>query len=294
MTKQFDALLEQMLNEMMPADIGEIGGFSGAASHITGNVPEGEPKGHWSPLQKLSNEDRNKVLQEIFKQVFSEKENTYAPTVDNPEDLHGAIQSAIQTVSGTTGLKASGKWAAKFLADRLMTLLKNKVKYTTSGGEESLQKEMTQKEFKQALSKALEEAPPTPPQTPAEPAEPSEEAPLDETPKDVETVYTKAADLNSDDSDLEKAFNKLPDNKEMSWKEVLKTIGMTKGMALLDAGGLIETEVEKQESEDEEVKDLEFDDENEDETRGYESDFDRAMKNIGGTYTTKQFDPTWD
>ena len=65
-------------------------------------------------------------------------------------------------------------------------------------------------------------------------------------------------------------------------------------MALLDNGGLIETEVEKQESEDEEVKDLEFDDENDDETRGYESDFDRAMKNLGGVYTTKDYNPSWD
>jgi sulfite reductase alpha subunit-like flavoprotein len=287
MTKQFDALLEQMLNEMMPADIGEIGGFSGAAKHISTNVPEGEPKGHWAPLQKLSSEDRNKVLEEIFKKVFSEKENSYAPTVDNPEDLHDAIQTAIQTVSGSTSLKASGKWAAKFLTDRLMTLLKNKVKYTTSGGEETLQKEMTQKEFKQALNKALEEAP-------EKSAETASEEPSEEPAKEVETVYTKAADLNSDDADLQKAFSKLPDDKEMSWKEVLKLIGMTKGMALLDNGGLIETEVEKQESEDEEVKDLEFDDENDDETRGYESDFDRAMKNLGGVYTTKDYNPSWD
>jgi hypothetical protein len=157
MTKNFDTLLEQMLSEMMPADI-EGMGFGGAVKHVKGGVPEGEAKGHWAPLQKLSPEDRETVLGEIFKEVFSEKENTYAPTVDNPEELHGAIQSAIQKVSGSTGLKASGKWAAKFLADRIMTLLKNNVKYTTAGGEE-LEKDVTQKEFKQVLKKALEEAP---------------------------------------------------------------------------------------------------------------------------------------
>lgn len=291
MTKQFDALLEQMLSEMMPADIGEIGGFSGAAKHIKSGMPEGEPKGHWAPLQKLSDEDRNKVLEEIFKEVFSEKENTYAPTVDSPEDLHGAIQSAIQAVSARTGLKASGKWAAKFLSDRLMTLLKNKVKYTTSGGEE-LQKDMTQKEFKQALNKALEEAPATPEEAPEEEGSAAEEETSE---KEVDTVYTKSADLNSDDADLQRAFDKLPDNKEMSWEQILKTIGMTKGMALLDVGGLIETEKEKETSEDEEVKDLEFDDENENETRGYESEFERAMRDIGGVHTTKEFNSSsWD
>jgi len=257
MTKNFDALLEQMISEMMPADIGDIGGFGGAAEHIKGNVPEGEPKGHWAPLQKLTGEERNAVLQEIFKEVFSERDNTYAPTVDNAEDLHGAIQTAIQTVSNKTGLKASGKWAAKFLADRLMTLLKNKVKYTTAGGEEALHKEMTQKEFKQALNKALEEAP-------EKVEEPTEEESTKEEPteeKDVDVFYAKAADLSSDDSDLQKAFNKLPNDKEMTWEEVLKTVGMTKGLALLDAGALTEITKEKETSEEEEVKDLEFDDE---------------------------------
>lgn len=252
MTKNFDTLLEQMISEMMPADIGDIGGFGGAAEHIKGNVPEGEPKGHWAPLQKLTDEERNAVLQEIFKEVFSERDNTYAPTVDDAEDLHGAIQTAIQTVSGKTSLKASGKWAAKFLADRLMTLLKNKVKYTTAGGEETLEKEMTQKEFKQALKKALEE-------TPEKTEEPSEEEPSEE--KDVDVFYAKAADLSSDDADLQKAFNKLPADKEMTWDEVLKTVGMTKGLALLDAGALTEITKERETSEEEEVKDLEFDDE---------------------------------
>jgi hypothetical protein len=251
MTKQFDTLLEQMLSEMVPADIGEIG-FGGAVKELKKGVPEGEPKGHWAPLQKLSAEDQEKVIEEILKEIFSEKENTYAPTVDDQEQLKDSIKSAIQTVSGRTGLKAAGNWAAKFLSDRLFTLLKNKVNYTTSGGEE-VQKDMTQKDFKQALKKALEEAPEEKPETTEE--EVSSEQ------KEVETVYMKAADLDSDDADLQKAFKKLPDNKEMSWEEVLKTIGMTKGMALLDAGGLTETEKEKETSEEEEVKELDIDDE---------------------------------
>ena len=284
MTKQFDTFLEQMLSEMMPADIGEIG-FGGAVKHTSSGVPEGEPKGHWAPLQKLSPEDRETVLDAIFKKVFSEKENTYAPTTDNPEELRDAMQSAIQSVSGETSLKASGKWAAKFLADRLMTLLKDKVKYTTSVEGEEVQKDMTQKEFKQALNKALEEAP-------AE--QPTEEEPTEETDKQVETVYTKAADIQTDDSDLQKAFSKLPEDRDMSWEEVLKTVGMTKGLALIDAGGLIETEKEIEPSEDDEVKDLEFDDDGEAESRGYESDFEQALRDIGGARTTRDFNPGWD
>ena len=280
MTNNFDTLLEQMLSEMMPADIEGMGGFGGAVKHVKAGVPEGEPKGHWAPLQKLSPEDRDKVLGEIFKEVFSEKENTYAPTVDNPEDLHGAIQSAIQSVSGKTGLKASGKWAAKFLADRLMTLLKNNVKYTTSSGVESLQKEMTQKEFKQALKQALDEAP-------AKEAA-SEEPAAEEAPKsDAEMVYMKAADLESDDADLQKAFNKLPADKEMSWEEVLKSVGMTKGLALIDAGGLTETEKEVESGEEEygsEHKELELDNEDDADLSKFDRIIDPYFRTTKGSY----------
>lgn len=285
MTKQFDTLWEQMLSEMMPADIEGLG-FGGAVERIKSGVPEGEAKGHWSPLQKLSPEDRETVLGEIFKEVFSEKENTYAPTVDNAEELHGAIQSAIQNVSSKTGLKASGKWAATFLADRIMTLLKNYVKYTTAGGEEEVQKEMTQKEFKQALNKALEEAP-------AKEENAPEEAPETEE-KNVEKVYTKAADLNSDDPSLQAAFDKLPDDKEMSWEEVVKTIKMTPALALLDANAIIETEKEVEAEEDEygsDIKELDPDDED---SVGYESEFERSMRDIDPYHSTTKGGWKWD
>jgi hypothetical protein len=287
MTEKFDALMEQMINEMMPADI-EGMGLGGTVKHVQKGVPEGEAKGHWAPLQKLSSEDREKVLDEIFKEVFSEKENTYAPTVDNPKELHGAIQTAIQNVSNRTGLKASGKWAAKFLADRIMTLLKNNVRYTSAGGEETIQKEVTQKEFKQALNKALEQAPETN-------EEPKEET-AKETEENVETVYVKAADLDSDDVDLQKAFNKLPDDKEMSWGEVLKTVGMSRGLALIDAGGLNEMtkETDKEQEYGSELSAPDFD-EDESETRGYESEFDRTMRDIDSYRTTRSYDSnSWD
>jgi hypothetical protein len=244
-------------------------------------VPEGEAKGHWAPLQKLTPEDRETILGEIFKEVFSEKENTYSPLTDNPEQLHGAIQSAIQKISGKTALKASGKWAAKFLADRIMTLLKNKVQYTTAGGEEAVQKDMTQKEFKQALNKALQEAPES---APAKEDESAKEEPTEETEKEVDVVYVKAADLNSDDPDLQKAFKKLPEDKEMSWEEILKTVGMTKGMALIDAGGLSEIEKEREVGEEEDVKALDFDDEDTPDLSKFDRLIDPYFRTTKGSY----------
>ena len=268
MTKNFDTLLESLLNEMMPADIsGFDGGAGGARKHILSNVPAGEPKGHWAPIQKLSPEDREKVLDAILQKVFTEKGNTLSPNTDNANELKSAIASAVKQVSGETALKASGNYAAKFLSDRIMTLLKSTVKYTTGGGEE-LSKDMTQKEFKKALDQAITKQS-------VEKAPEAEEA-AEEPDSEAEMVYTKAADLSSDDSDLKKAFNKLPDNKEMSWKEVLKTVGMSNADALIKAGGLIETEKEEGESEGQEVPELEFGDD--------EDDAFDPMREIGSSF----------
>ena len=269
MTKNFDSLLESLLNEMMPADIsGFDGGAGGASKHILKNVPEGEPKGHWAPLQKLSPEDREKVVDAILNKVFTERGNTFSPNTDNAEELKSAIASAVKEVSGETSLKASGNYAAKFLSDRIMTLLKSTVKYTTDGGEE-LNKDVTQKEFKKALDQAISKK-----EAPAETEE--TEGETKETSSEAEMVYTKAADLDSDDSDLIKAFNKLPDNKEMSWKEVLQLVRMSKADALIQAGGLIKTEKEQEESEDSEVAELELD---ADDTADYD-----PMRDIGSSF----------
>lgn len=281
MTKEFDTLLEQMLSEMTPADIEGMGGFGGAVERIKKGVPEGEPKGHWAPLQKLSPEDRDSVLKQIFKEVFSEKGNTYAPTVDNPEELHGAIQSAIRNVSGSTELKAAAKTASKFLADRMMTLLKNNVKYTTSSGVESLQKEMTQKEFKQALKQALEEAPAEETAT--------EEPTAQEAPKsDAEMVYSKNPDVDYEPpAELQKAFDSIPTDKEMSWKEVVKIIKMSPAIALLDAGGLIETEKEVEAGEEEygsEHKELDIDDEDDLDLSKFDRLIDPYFRTTKGSY----------
>ena len=161
MTKQFDELFESLLSEWAPADIGD---FGTATQKILGRVPPGEPRGHYAPLQKLSDEYRRKVVERILRDVFTEKDGSYTATVDTPEQLNAAIKSAIQKVSSDPNveaserLKASGNWAAQFLADRLMSSLKDTVKFTTMGGEE-INVKPTQKEFKDALDKAIKQAP---------------------------------------------------------------------------------------------------------------------------------------
>jgi hypothetical protein len=286
MTKNFDTLLESMLAEMMPATMMDDMGTM--TSKVTKKIEELPGKSqHWGPLQKLSPETRGEIVKAIIKNVFADNdENTYSTTIDNPEQLKDAVKTAIKTVAEQNPeFKASGKWAVQFLADRLANkeLLGN-VKYTTMSGDDILQKDATQKEIKQALRKALEQAPAKEEAAVAEEPEQPEKADA-EVEKEVETVYVKAADLNSDDSDLQKAFKKLPDDKEMSWEEVLKSIGMTKGMALIDAGGLSEIEKEKEVGEEEDVQALEFDDEDTPDLSNFDKLIDPYFSTTKGSYS---------
>jgi hypothetical protein len=248
---------------------------------------------HWSPLQKLSAGDQERIIRAIINNVFTEKGNTYSPMADDRSQLKELIKSAITKVANVTPeFKAGGKWAVQFLADRLANEdLLGKVKYTTEGGEE-IKKDVTQKEMKAALNKALgdtkgqsvwrksaQEEVPAAEEEPAE--EPAAEEASEE--KEVETVYVKAADLSSDDSDLQKAFGKLPDGKDMSWDEVVKKIGTSKALALLDAGGLSEEEREKEDGEDGFVPALdELDDEGPD-----LSNFDRVSRMLSPDRDTR-------
>lgn len=295
MTKNFDALLESMLSKLIseaPVSMEDSPEEMTASVHKKIQELPGKSQ-HWGPLQKLSAGDRERIIRAIINNVFTERGNTYSPMADDRGQLKELIKSAITKVANATPeFKAGGKWAVQFLADRLANEdLLGKVKYTTEGGQE-IKKDVTQKEMKAALNKALgdtkgqnvwrksaqEEEPedeeqPTPAEIPKE-----EEG---EPKKVTETVYTKTADLNSDDADLQKAFNKLPDNTDMSWDQVIKKIGTSKALALLDAGGLTEEEKEKEVGEEEDVPDLELGDD-----AGADiSSFDKAAKMLNPHYS---------
>jgi hypothetical protein len=159
MTTKFDKLVESILSEMMPATSEYDPSSMGAT--VSQKISELPGKSqHWAALQKLSPEDRTKVVKAIIEKVFADNdERTYSLSIDNPEDLKEAIKDAIKSVSEEIPeFKIGGKWAIQFLADRLANkeLLGN-VKYTTASGEDVVNKEMTQKEVRQALRKALEE-----------------------------------------------------------------------------------------------------------------------------------------
>lgn len=288
MTSQFDKLFESLITELAPAEM--FGDFGSMSSRVSKKVQDLSGKSqHWAPLQKLSPESRDYIIQTIIKNVFTERGNRYTPMADDPEQLKNLVKSAIIKVAKTNPeFKASGKWAVQFLADRLSNKeLLGDVKYTTEGGDE-IKKDVTQKEVKAALDKALsdtkgqsvwkkshqDEAPVEPKAVEEEPEEKQDK-------KEIETVYIKAADLESDDDDLQKAFAKLPSDQEMSWDQVIKKVGTSKAIALLDAGGLSEEEREKEAGEDEFVPALDADD-----NEGPDlSNFDRVSRMIDPSYS---------
>ena len=288
MTKSFDTLVESILSEMMPA-MSEFGTGAEMGAAVAKKVPS-EKSQHWGPIQKLDDSTRTEIINAIISNVFTDNENnTYSSIIDNAEELKNAIKDAIKEVasSNSTFAKAlgSGKWAVQFLADRLSNkeLLGN-VKYTTAGGE-TVKQDATQKEIKAALNKALEKAP-TEAEVTSATAEVEQETPEETAPEvaseepETEVVYQKAADLESDNDDLQKAFAKLPDNKDLSWEQLLKTIGMTKAQGLIDAGGLSEItkEVEVTEPEfGEKLPDVAGEEQEDSEPEDFDTSFRRSM-----------------
>lgn len=294
MTKNFDSIFESLLSEMMPASM--MDDFGGMASKVSKKVEELPGKSqHWGPLQKLSPESRDQIVKAIISNIFTDKGNTYAPMVDDPEQLKDAIKSAISKVAQLNPeFKASGKWAVQFLADRLANkeLLGN-VKYTTDGGEE-IKKDVTQKEMKAALNKALgdttksvwkKSSEPEEEKAPEATAKEEEPETKEEVKKETKMVYTKAADLSTDNEELNKAFNKLPDDTEMSWDEVVKKVGTSKALALMDAGGLSEEEVEYEVGEEEDVPELDIEDEDSPDLSNYDRIIDPYFRTTKGGWS---------
>jgi len=155
MTKSFNRLFETLLVEMMPVEMGV--GPDVASSKIKSSAEQSEGKGHWAPLRDA--EGREEITNAIIAKVFREKGNTYSSDIHDKDQLHSAIQKAIQELAQENGtFKAGGKWASKFLADRIVTTLKPFLTFTTTDGEEVKKQPTTQKEIKQALNKALEKA----------------------------------------------------------------------------------------------------------------------------------------
>lgn len=249
MTTEFDRVLEEYLNSLQTLNEAPItGDISSIAPKVISKAKEAPMSGHWKLLKKQENMEE--VVMNILKHVLPDNNNTYNPDIDTPEELKAAIKDAIEEVTSKKG------WAAKFLADRLANKeLIGSVTYDVANKAMSSQKSVTQKEVKQALNKALEEKPAA----------------------DIESeaTYYRAADLDSDDTALTKAFNKIPAEGNIKWSDVISKVGEEAATALKKAGALIEVVGgEEEEDEEKEIPALEFDDE---EDGDISSNFDRII-----------------
>lgn len=248
MVTEFDKIIKQYLNELEIINEAPItGDISDIAPKIISKAKESPMSGHWKLLKKQENMEQ--VVMDILKHVLPDNNNTYNPDIDNAQELKAAIKDAIEEVTSKKG------WAAKFLADRLANKeLIGSVTYDVANQAMSSQKPVTQKEVKQALNKALEQKPAAEVET--------------------EASYYRAADLDSDDATLTKAFNKIPSEGNMKWSEIVAKVGEEAATALKKAGALIEVVGAEEEDEEKEVPALEFDDEDDIDVT---SNFDRII-----------------
>jgi hypothetical protein len=113
---------------------------------------------------------------------------------------------------------------------------------------------------------------------------------------EAEVVYMKAADLSSDDANLAAAFKKLPDNKELSYEQIVKlvkttingrVVGRSLADKLIELGGVDQKVKEREAGEDDEVPDLEVDNEDNPDLKRHIRDIDMGFsgftrKGFGG------------
>jgi hypothetical protein len=148
MTKNFDTLLEQMHSELI-SEAPISGDISSIAPKIISKAEEAPMSGHWKLLKQQQNVEQ--VVQDILKIVLPEKDNTYNPDIDTPEQLKAAIKDAIEEVTSKKG------WAAKFLADRLANKeLIGSVTFDVANAVLGANAPVTQKEMRAQIKKATE------------------------------------------------------------------------------------------------------------------------------------------
>jgi hypothetical protein len=148
MTNQFDYLLKQMHSELI-SEAPITGDISSIAPKIVSKAEEAPMSGHWKLLKQQENIE--KTVHDILKIVLPEKDNTYNPDIDTPEQLKAAIKDAIEEVTSKKG------WAAKFLADRLANKeLIGSVAFEVADKTLSSEAPITQKEMREQIKKATE------------------------------------------------------------------------------------------------------------------------------------------
>lgn len=264
MTSKFNCLYKKLLGE---APVSIQGDLKSLASDIIKKAEASPMSGHWKGIKRLP--DMKNATLEILKLVLpdtnpkTQKPNTYNPDIDNKEELKKAIHNAVEAISQKKG------YAEKFAGDRVATMVLKKAVFELAQNALSTGNTPTQKEVVQALNKKLE-------------AKPQEE---------TDAFYYKAADLDSEDAALVKAFNKIPEEGTHRWSDIVGKIGEEAATSLKKIGALIEVvgkEEEDSEDEEKEVQALDTFDDDEDISSNFDRFIDPYTSNTLGSFDTAQ------
>jgi len=148
MTNRFDVLLNQMHSELI-SEAPISGDISSIAPKIVSRAEEAPMSGHWKLLKQQQNIEQ--AVHDILKIVLPEKDHTYNPDINTPDQLKAAINDAIEQVTSKKG------WAAKFLTDRLANKeLIGSVTFEVADGVLGADAPITQKEMRNQIKKATE------------------------------------------------------------------------------------------------------------------------------------------
>lgn len=321
MSSKFNTVYESILNEMMPMSFDDYGAVEGTIDTIVNNIMSSRGnQGHWSKAftskklkgvsdEKLENTMRSMVT-DVVHQLFPENNHTYGPdlTRDNfKEKIQNAIKKSFD-VNSTYSKFLGDRFANKELLGKAKEVMevvaaagieaaaepsaKGGIKLaevpkeakTQSGINKALRNYLASKgqSNKSSWTKTKDIPKQVQPEAPVQTEEPEED-------KQGTKMYYKISGFTSEDPKLEDAFSKLPE-EDMTWEQVVRKVGTTRALALLDANGLKETFKEQEPGEEDEIQDLELSDD--DDTSGpdlnrYLSDIDRGFsgftrKGFGG------------
>jgi len=306
MTSKFDTIYESILNEMMPMSFDDYGAVEGVIGNIVSNIMASQGnQGHWSKaftskkLKGVSAHDLEDVLREMVTDVvhklFPDNGNTYGPdlTRDNfKEKIQNAIKQSFE-VNSTYSKFLSDRFANKDLLGKAKEVMevvaaagieaagvpsaRGGIKLTEVPKEAKTQREINRNLRNYLASKGeqgnksvwTKTSEPPMPRPRAKVVEPDQE--------EVQgtKMYFKVKGFTSPDSKLEDAHNQLPE-EDMTWEQVVKKVGTSRAIGLLDNKGIEETFKERKPGEEEEIKDLELGDEDAPDINKYLSDVEKS------------------
>ena len=225
MTKNFDKLFEGLICELSPVDA-DYGAFSTSLKDKIGSAPgRGYLIGTIADALGVTREDViDKISQKLFDRLFENGRNEANTEEEYREAISTVLKGIVEDLkTENPDAKIPSAAAIRGYTARIISSIAE------------VTKDFSGMPSKPAVKAAVQQA--------AEPNKEESDEEMEET-SEVEFVYRKAADCNSDDAALCKVWNKLPSDRDLDWSQVCKYVGMTNANQLIDCGAIVEVEKE--------------------------------------------------